>query len=41
VNTRAAILVGKFGGSITVIGPDFRPVAFSPIQGSSFNGRWI
>ena len=40
VNTRAAILVGKFGGSITVIGPDFKPVAFSPIQSSSFSGRW-
>ena len=38
VNTRAAILVGKFGGSITVIGPDFKPVAFSPIQSSSF--KW-
>src|SRR5215469_76468 len=31
-NTRAAILVGKFGGSVTVIGPDFKPLAFSPIQ---------
>ena len=38
VNTRAAILAGKFGGSITVIGPDFKPVAFSPIQSSSF--KW-
>ena len=38
MNTRAAILVGKFGGSITVIGPDFKPVAFSPIQSSSF--KW-
>jgi len=38
VNTRAAILVGKFGGSITVIGPDFKPVTFSPIQSSSF--KW-
>jgi hypothetical protein len=38
VNTRAAILVGKFGGSITVIGPDYKPVAFSPIQSSSF--KW-
>jgi hypothetical protein len=31
-------LVGKFGGSITVIGPDFKPVAFSTIQSSSF--KW-
>ena len=38
MNTRAAIRVGKFGGSITVIGPDFKPVAFSPIQSSSF--KW-
>jgi hypothetical protein len=38
VNTRAAILVGKSGGSITVIGSDFKPVAFSPIQSSSF--KW-
>ena len=28
-------LPGKFGGSITVIGPDFKPVAFSPIQSSA------
>jgi hypothetical protein len=31
-------LVGKFGGSITVIGPDFKPVVFSTIQSSSF--KW-
>jgi hypothetical protein len=36
VNTRAAALIGKFGGSITVIGPGFKPVVFSPIQSSSF-----
>jgi hypothetical protein len=38
VNTRAAVLIGKFGGNITVIGSDFKPVAFSPIQSSSF--KW-
>lgn len=38
VGTRAAILVGTFGGSITVIGPDFKPASFSPIQSKSF--RW-
>jgi hypothetical protein len=38
VGTRAAILVGKFGGSVTVIGPDFKPTASSPIQSKSF--RW-
>lgn len=38
VNTRAAILVGKFGGSLTVINPDFKPASNSPIQDSSF--KW-
>jgi len=38
VNTRAAPLVGKFGGSVTVIGPDFKPTSFSPIEDASF--RW-
>jgi hypothetical protein len=38
VNTRAAILVGKFGGSVTVIGPNFKPTSFSPIQSDSF--KW-
>ena len=38
VGTKAAILVGKFGGSITVIGPDFKPTSFSPIQSKSF--KW-
>ncbi|GAB1331476.1 LysM peptidoglycan-binding domain-containing protein [Streptomyces sennicomposti] len=38
VNTRLAPLVGKFGGSVTVIGPDFRPTANSPIESDSF--KW-
>ena len=38
VGTKAAILGGKFGGSITVIGPDFKPTSFSPIQSKSF--KW-
>jgi hypothetical protein len=38
VGTKAAILVGKFGGSVTVINPDFKPAATSPIQDSSF--KW-
>jgi hypothetical protein len=38
VSTRAAILIGKFGGSITVIGPDFKPTSFSPIHSDSF--KW-
>jgi hypothetical protein len=38
VNTRAAILVGKFGGSVTVIGTDFKPISSSPIQSGSF--KW-
>jgi hypothetical protein len=38
VNTRAAIFVGKFGGSVTVIGTDFKPTSFSPIQADSF--KW-
>ncbi|WP_234435927.1 LysM peptidoglycan-binding domain-containing protein [Streptomyces sp. NRRL S-813] len=38
VNTRLAPLIGKFGGSVTVIGPDFRPTASSPIESSSF--KW-
>jgi hypothetical protein len=38
VGTRAAPLVGKFGGSVTVIGPDFEPTSFSPIEDSSF--KW-
>jgi DNA-binding beta-propeller fold protein YncE len=38
VNTRAAIAIGKFGGSVTVIGPDFEPTSFSPIEDPSF--KW-
>src|SRR5215467_8080337 len=38
VGTKAAILVGKFGGSITDIGPDFKPASSSPIQSKSF--KW-
>lgn len=38
VNTRLAPLIGKFGGSVTVIGPDFKPTATSPIESSSF--KW-
>jgi hypothetical protein len=38
VNTRAAIAIGKFGGSVTVIGPDFEPTSFSPIEDDAF--RW-
>jgi hypothetical protein len=33
-------LVGKFGGSISVIGPDFKPVAFSTSRAVPSNGRW-
>jgi hypothetical protein len=36
--TRAALLIGKFAGSVTVIGPDFRPTSSSPIEDPSF--RW-
>ena len=36
VNARAATLIGKFGGSVTVIGTDFKPTSFSPIQSGSF-----
>jgi hypothetical protein len=38
VGTRLAPLVGKFGGSVTVIGPDFKPTSFSPVENSSF--KW-
>jgi hypothetical protein len=38
VGTRAAIAIGKFGGSVTVIGPDFKPTPFSPIESDSF--KW-
>ena len=38
VGTRLAPLVGKFGGSVTVIGPDFEPTSFSPIEDDSF--KW-
>ena len=38
VGTRAAPLIGKFSGSVTVIGPDFEPTSFSPIQDDSF--KW-
>jgi streptogramin lyase len=38
VGTRLAPLVGKFGGSVTVIGTDFKPTSFSPIESSSF--KW-
>jgi hypothetical protein len=36
VNTRAAFLIGGAGESVTVIGPDFKPTSFSPIQSKSF-----
>jgi hypothetical protein len=38
VNTRAAVLIGKFSGSVTVIGPDFKPTSFSPIEDPGF--KW-
>jgi hypothetical protein len=38
VDTRAAIAIGKFSGSLTVIGPDFEPTSFSPIEDTSF--KW-
>ncbi|MET8718886.1 LysM peptidoglycan-binding domain-containing protein [Streptomyces misionensis] len=38
VNTPLAPLIGKFSGSVTVIGPDFKPTAASPIESSSF--KW-
>ncbi|MGW5664423.1 NHL repeat-containing protein [Streptomyces sp. NPDC003758] len=38
VNTPLAPLIGKFGGSVTVIGPDFKPTTTSPIESSSF--KW-
>jgi hypothetical protein len=38
VDTRAAILIGKFGGSVTVIGTDFKPTSFSPIEDDAF--KW-
>jgi hypothetical protein len=38
VGTRLAPLVGKFGGSVTVIGTDFKPTSFSPIESTSF--KW-
>ena len=38
VGTRAAIAIGKFGGSVTVIGPDFKPTSFSPVESDSF--KW-
>jgi hypothetical protein len=38
VGTRLAPLVGKFSGSVTVIGPDFEPTSDSPIESDSF--KW-
>jgi hypothetical protein len=38
VNTRAAVLIGKFSGSVTVIDPNFKPTSFSPIESDAF--RW-
>jgi hypothetical protein len=38
VNTRADVLIGKFGGSVTVIDTDFKPTSFSPIENSAF--KW-
>jgi hypothetical protein len=38
VNTRAAILSGKASGSVTVIGPNFKPTVFSPITTTAM--RW-
>ena len=38
VGTKFAILVGKGGGSVTVIGPNFKPTSFSPIGSNSF--KW-
>ena len=36
VGTKAAVLIGKASGSVTVIGSNFKPTSFSPIQSSSF-----
>jgi streptogramin lyase len=36
LGTRAAVLAGKFGGSVTVIDPDFKPSSFSPVMNPSF-----
>lgn len=36
VGTKAAPLIGKFSGSVTVIGPNFKPESDSPIESSSF-----
>ena len=38
VGTRLAPLIGKFSGSVTVIGPDFEPTSFSPVEDDSF--KW-
>jgi sugar lactone lactonase YvrE len=38
VGTRLAPLVGKFSGSVTVIGADFEPTSVSPIASDSF--KW-
>jgi hypothetical protein len=38
VGTRAAIAVGKFSGSVTVIGADFKPISSTPIEDASF--KW-
>lgn len=38
VGTKFAPLIGKFGGSVTVIGPNFKPTSFSPIESDSF--KW-
>ena len=38
VSSRAAVLIGKFSGSVTVIGPDFQPTSFSPIEHAAF--KW-
>ncbi len=36
VNTKLAPLIGKFGGSVTIIGPNFKVEKNSPIQSKSF-----
>ena len=38
VGTRLAPAIGKFSGSVTVIGTDLEPTSFSPIESSSF--KW-
>ncbi len=37
VNTKLAFTIGKFGGSVTVIGSNFKVLKNSPIESKSFN----